>query len=107
MAFMRRHTASQSTGRAPLVSGNASRVHMAPRKLTQLEVVLPKRLGGTLDIGQSSPSTVQFTIGAPITPIPTSPTGWFPPDPSGSFSYGIRLPARAPSAHPRAEIETR
>ena len=37
------------------------------------------------------PPTVQDNICIPLKPIPTSPTAWLTPNPSGSFPYGIRL----------------
>ena len=37
------------------------------------------------------PPTVQDNICLPLKPIPTSPTAWLTPNPSGSFPYGIRL----------------
>ena len=37
------------------------------------------------------PPTVQDNICIPLKPIPTSPTAWLTPIPSGSFPYGIRL----------------
>ena len=35
------------------------------------------------------PPTVQDNICLPLKPIPTSPTAWLTPNPSGSFPYGI------------------
>ena len=44
------------------------------------------------------PPTVQDNICVPLKPIPTSPTGWLTPNPSGSFPYGIRLGLRPTAA---------
>ena len=47
------------------------------------------------------PPTVQDNICLPLKPIPTSPTAWLTPNPSGSFPYGIRLSESCPMRHPR------
>ena len=51
------------------------------------------------------PPTVQDNICAPLKPIPTSPTGWLTPNPSGSFPYGIRLGCIVKSLYVRGNTE--
>ena len=82
-------------------------------KLEGLRIVPVKGLQGGLKFGRdveriefaalgpAAPPTVQDNICAPLKPIPTSPTGWLTPNPSGSFPYGIRLYSLTPSRQNR------
>ena len=59
----------------------------------QPPVILTRQHRTTLRRG-CPPPTVQDNICIPLKPIPTSPTAWLTPIPSGSFPYGIRLVVR-------------